>query len=508
MPPSGLEPSVAAFGSSYAIPEDEDEFNEIPRTPFPTKKPVPTDGKITITDGNFVWDLAGVASNGTFVSGAHWVVPINDAVTVTRISPPATTTTFPETRHSNGSMLDPGVHQMSPNANYPGSVQGYDSSMYGKYKARNPDGSSADYSDALNVGNKLPLEITPDSSLVSTASLAAAGARPQVRDAAVLTVLSTVPPANSFRPFYGDPVNGTKEIFSSAGIDYAALRILTDVGGSPSFAAIASKFRKCRLSHTPQFLSRWLHPVATMQDYGRDLCAQSGVAAIMCLLDVDQATKQPLLEGFLQYGIDLYGVAKVTRDLVKSQGATDQQARLYRSFQPFPSNGGHGSGIKWPILFAGMVLGNQDMIDITADDGPVMFAEDDSTYYIGPGNTNPEWADRYLTNPERTNPIWVALGGAAADALTGQAKLNNQAVKYRRCCTANVWYGQILAAACMPGGRTNWGHEALFDYQIRYRATEPQYSGPQNGFFLYWPSYNFDWVYDMFEANKATYGLV
>ena len=42
---------------------------------------------------------------------------------------------------------------------------------------------------------------------------------------------------------------------------------------------------------------------------------------------------------------------------------------------------------------------------------------------------------------------------------------------YRRCCTANVWHGFVLAARIM-GLREAWGHPALFDYVDRYMQIE------------------------------------
>ena len=44
---------------------------------------------------------------------------------------------------------------------------------------------------------------------------------------------------------------------------------------------------------------------------------------------------------------------------------------------------------------------------------------------------------------------------------------NNQNLKYRLCCTAHVWWGELLAAYIM-GAKPLWNHDALFDYQDRY----------------------------------------
>ena len=98
------------------------------------------------------------------------------------------------------------------------------------------------------------------------------------------------------------------------------------------------------------------------------------------------------------------------------------------------------------------------------------FAEDSQTFYVaetGPGIFNqghggygaddvglPEWGNRHAEDPSLDTKSWTAD-------------------PYRRCCTANVWHGSVLAARIM-GLRQAWGHEALFDYVDRYMQVEPK----------------------------------
>ena len=79
----------------------------------------------------------------------------------------------------------------------------------------------------------------------------------------------------------------------------------------------------------------------------------------MLLDDLDR-TRETLLLRFIQKGIDYYGVVQSDDNL-------------------WIGNGGHNSGRKWPILFAGLMLGHEGMSHVKAT-----FHEDQQTYY-GPG---------------------------------------------------------------------------------------------------------------------------
>ena len=54
----------------------------------------------------------------------------------------------------------------------------------------------------------------------------------------------------------------------------------------------------------------------------------------------------------VQRGMDMYGVVSEW-----------YENRDQRSF-PWPSDGGHHAGRKWPILFAGALLDNEQMIHV------------------------------------------------------------------------------------------------------------------------------------------------
>ena len=105
------------------------------------------------------------------------------------------------------------------------------------------------------------------------------------------------------------------------------------------------------------------------------------------------------------------------------------------------ANGGHTSGRKWPILFAGLVLNDQNMKNIGRTDIPdygpahpeyVHFGEDDQTFYVTEADVEathdplwnpdrrdarkipytkediglPEWGIVHAQGPQRSNKFW------------------------------------------------------------------------------------------------------
>ena len=364
---------------------------------------------------------------GQFCNGDWWVV---GPVTIIEITPSSTSSG----RAMNGSMLNP-----SPSSD----KLGYDSVMTGYDAALNV---------ALNVSPSNPLILQPDSSLVSTISKAAEGARPQLETAAILTVLDAPAPAGSFRPAY---CGNDKTIrFNKSRLDYSFLHSLQKVPQTPRLKqfsgdgqkdSVERMFERPWIDHRRGWYGRFIHPSDNMPDYGREMSTQIGEAALMLHLDYTEAEKETLLIRFVQLGIDLYGI-------VENGG--------YRTWEP---DGGHASARKWAILFAGMVLGDPAMAGIGSQ--PINnphFGEDGQTFYVTQEDINrnnytqehlgmPEWGIRHSTYPDKDSVSWGA--------------------SYRQCCTANAWGGFVLACHIM-GMKSQWQHDALFDYQDRYMSIE------------------------------------
>jgi hypothetical protein len=375
------------------------------------------------------WTFSTETEVGRFANGDWWVV---GPVGIVRIDPASTTSGG---RTINGSMIDPTAGS---------NMQGFDSAMYAGYGSGLYD---ANLNVARNVSAATPLVLQPGKTLVSTISNATAGAVPQLKTAAVLTCVASAPAAGSFRPPY---VAGAKTIkFNSSQLKYSLLGNLAPVQSTPSLASIERDFERPWIDHASGWLGRYMHPSDNMPDYGRDMSSEIGVASLMLHLNFTDQQKKALLVRFVQLGIDSHGII---------------EAGARRCWEP---DGGHASGRKWPILFAGLVLGDPVMSQI-GQNKAVLFGEDAQTFVVletSPGVYNrgyggytasdvgmPEWGIRHATQPSQDKKDW-------------------NADSYRICCTANCWGGFVLSARIM-GQQSAWNHDPLFLYMDRYLQIE------------------------------------
>ncbi|NQT88009.1 hypothetical protein HQ560_14680, partial [bacterium] len=177
-----------------------------------------------------------------------------------------------------------------------------------------------------------------------------------------------------------------------------------------------------------------------MPDYGREITNIVSDVALLVLLDDPKKERETLLLRYVQKGIDYYGVTQSDSNL-------------------WIANGGHNSGRKWPILFAGLLLDHEGMKNVKAT-----FQEDQQTYYgkgfagqkaiwtIAPGNPN--------AHHEEADPkTWKTFGDSKGNnglKAEGYRKLNGP-----------TWVGQALAAR-LTGMAANWNHPPYFDYVDRW----------------------------------------
>ena len=407
----------------------------------------------SVSQWGITWTFDREYPVGQFCNGDWWVLgPVN----VTDISPH---TADVSGRTINGSMVNPA----------PTGRHGYDSTLYGQY-------SYGDWSYfpalnvALGVSSSSPLVLQPSSSLISVISQMTpdpGGHMSQLSTAAVLTALATEPPAGSFRP----PYTGTDKTvrFQESQIDWGALGRLDPLSDTPDPTTIEPLFARVWLDHCPDWMSRFMHPLLNMKDYGRDFTADTGSAALLVNMDFTLPQKRKLVIGLCQLGIDNW--ANVLG------GAT------------WPGLGGQGSGRKFPILFAGRMLNDAAMLNVGVSHpsyyrGPnttnSIFSEDCQTFYVeetspgiynwGNGNYNashvgiPEWGNNHTTMIYRDNSSWTYD-------------------PYRVCCTFNAYQGFVLAVRVM-GLRAAWNHQALFDYMDRYMQTET--TGNYTNYWIRW----------------------
>ncbi|MCA8951653.1 MAG: hypothetical protein KDE27_19250, partial [Planctomycetes bacterium] len=361
-------------------------------------------------------------------------------------------------------------------------LHGYDSGLFAPFQ----DNRYKPWLNvALGVSPGTPLVVPNASSLVSTISrpgdptvFAPNGSMSQLQTAAVLTVLAVEPPEDAFRPPY---VGADKTLrFRESDLHYGNLARVAPAGTPPSFAATAPKFQRVWLEHISGWATRFMHPVDNMMDYGRDFTTEYGTGALLAQLDVPDSTKRDLVVGLTQIGIDFHRNAQTAS---------------------WPGEGGHGSGRKFPILFAGAVLNDASLLAIgqthpSAYHGPSnpnnssRFGEDCQTFYVqqtSPGVYN--WGFGGYTSTLNNTAEW-GFGHTNNIGADDSSWLGNS---YRRCCTANAWVGQTLCARMM-GLVSAWNHPAYFDYQDRYMQTE----------LTSWRAWN-PWHETMWDAYRATY---
>ncbi len=395
--------------------------------PAPTAPAVPGP-TTTIEQHGITWTFARPVECGQFANGDWWVL---GPVEIVAITPPSR---GENGRIGNGSMLNPDPTSLR---------QGYDNKMFG-------DDAAARFDPAANVAFEVtrehPLQLAAGTSLVSTISVAAPGAMPQLETAAVLTCVASAPPANAFRP----PYCGTDKTcrWTTDRLDLGRLANLQPVHGAPSLGDLTERFARPWLDHLPGWTGRFAYPRANMPGYGRELADLVGQAALALQLEAAPADKLPLVIAMVQLGIDCHGI-------VQNGGR-------------FIADGGSGSGRKFPLLLAATLLQDETLRQ-TLRRYPHAFAEDVQTFVVretAPGVVNgghggyraedlglAEWGQRHADDPSLDQKSW-------------------DADPYRRCCTANAWLGYVLATRIM-GLRAHWANDALFDYVDRHVQTEP-----------------------------------
>ncbi|MBN1495678.1 MAG: hypothetical protein JXA07_02850 [Spirochaetes bacterium] len=412
---------------------------------------------------------------GKFVNGDYWVV---GPVMLTRVSAKKA----PEKINDYvGIMINPRVSN----------EQGYDS-------------RSAGYNPALAV--TLPRKVNPGDSIVLTTSLKKIGGNEGtfLYDAIVITIVDAPQSGDKFRPPYSRPSRLERSgvdplIYSSNDLVWDYLKSLPKPFRAPSLRESARLVERVWLDHWKGagFIGSRIHPLNNMRDYGRDIAANLSEVALQLMLDYSREEKNKLLISLVQIGIDFYGIAL--------DGGV------------WIADGGHNSGRKFPIVFAGLLLNNSDMLNIqqkfyrknkSIEGYQYRFAEDGQTYYYDDAYL-PDYADvvtnRRAAGVEDKKSVavkgvrgWIGkLNGGKGDAalwrltewtmngtyvaehehiplelwqpLSGGSDSHPKSESYRRCCTSKAWIGYCLALRLMGEKAVqSWNHNAFFDYCYRF----------------------------------------
>ncbi len=222
---------------------------------------------------------------------------------------------------------------------------------------------------------------------------------------------------------------------------------LAPAGQVPSYAQFARYFERPWLDHLSTWLFQVTGPTENQANYGREFSRIGGMAGLMLMLDRPQTEKEPLLRGFIQFGIDLYGLAKAGR--------------------VWSSDGGHWNGRKWPILFAAIMLNNDDMLEVV---GSKIFSEDRQTYY-GTGSAGQEALWQIVTHTGSHPPY--------EEKPQSQWTKNDKRQESYRSVVSGSWPATALGVQLMAA-KAAWNHDVYFDYVDRWMNPKDPYASKRD----------------------------
>ncbi len=405
----------------------------------------------SVSQYGITWTFSADRQVGQYANGDYWVV---GPVTITSITPASTVvasrasnsggTTFVNDSVINGSMVNPAA---GPAVN-----QGFDSHLDGGATYRANLNAARPGGNDLSAAN--PLVLAAGSSLISTISHPQATRRPALTDAAVLTVVASPPPANSFRP----PYQGTDKSFSktTADLNYGILLSLPTVTGAPTLSSLEPILERPWIEINTSHQGWFYHPTNNQgtSGYGRDLAYNTGSILLSLHLNYTNAQKATLFIRTVQYGIDVFGAA--------SNGGV------------WEANGGHNHGRKTPMVLAGLAFNDAAILAKADATQAFIFQEDQQTWIVTNADVGrvlidetaigrihepyiladvglPEWGEKHFGAPERDGRNWDAF--------------------YRDQVGAPM-LAHILTALLTRGSKAAWKWDPLFLYMDRHYNTE------------------------------------
>lgn len=268
-----------------------------------------------------------------------------------------------------------------------------------------------------------------------------------LKNAAILTVLASPPPDDSFRPPYA---GSDKPLFAAAQLRTDLLPRLAAPPSAASFDALQRCMQRPWTDIAANYFAGEFEAVQNQScSYGRNFMHVMGDAGLLLCCDYPVERKRPLLFALVQHGIDCYYAARIDPNL----------------WQP---NGGFKMGRKFPILLAARLLGTE------WDLRGVAFQED-IDFYLGDLQTPRQrlwtgWAESghpYSANVLRATggpanafeqfpPAQWSLARLPWDKDDGYARQNSKAIV------------GLVTAAELLGLAPAWKNDALFAYTDRW----------------------------------------
>jgi hypothetical protein len=399
----------------------------------------------SVAKDGITWTFSQSVPVGKFVNGDYFVV---GPVTITSILPRPTTSK----PYKNGSVVN------LPTSN---GKSGFDSRLN--------DGVDESWWFDASLRRYPPITLNPGDAIVSSISLAKSHSLPEVmrstdksvspvKTMSVLTVLAAAPSSGVFRPSYCDR---SQTIYRAGQIQRSLLPSLSPPNseGTPALAQFEYWYRRPWIDTNPFLFDA---PAKYMPSYGQHIAFADSYAGLLLMLNFPATEKVKLTNYLVQYGIDLYGCVQA--------GVS------------WPAFGGHHSGRKFPIVFAGIMLNDDGMKNVSTR-FPLSFGEDMQSVYVSkiPGNYTHAWqgatviyGGHYGVEPDGT-PVSPGLYGPYEQLqprdwplLDGDEQLGEA---YRRCCTSVSWVGEALTIRLLDG-LSVWNYPDFFDYVDRWMTED------------------------------------
>lgn len=392
------------------------------------------DAATSVSQFGITWTFAKDAPVGQYCNGDYYVV---GPVTIIGISPASTLIAG---RAINGAQINPPSQEIL--------TQGYDSSMYGPYgPAYDPSLNAArPAGNDLSVTN--PLLVPAGSSLLSTISVAAAGSRPQLSDAAILTVVAAAPPAGSFRP----PPYGTDKTprWNVANLDYSILRSLPPVGTPPTLASLENWFLRPWLEFYTSSMSQYIAPTKNMPNYGREISWTRADGLLTLNLNYTNAQKATLFMRMVQGGIDIYGAAAYSHGFWRDLG-------------------GVTTGRKSALVLAGLALHDSWILACADASKQKIFCEDLQTWQIVQSDVGRvmDHSDGRARDTYIASDVGLFEGGEQHTHQQNRDGRNWETMEYRDILGSS-YVGQALGIRLLAGGVAAWNYAPFFNYCDRY----------------------------------------
>jgi hypothetical protein len=406
------------------------------------------------------WQFEKPLPVGKFVNGDYYVV---GPATIIEITPKplwgdevgpiidrdsVQESKYPGKQARNGSVLNPSAKKME-----------------GGFDSRTPSGRY-DPSEFAH----LPIAMKPGDSLVSTISrkneeIKKFGGQfvDPLRVAAVLSCVDQPQPPDAFRPSYCDSVHSGVHLARDLRRELL-LNLPRPIGAPARLDTYIQQFQKPWLD-TVEF--GFAAPVENLPHYGQDLVQLEGDASLLLLMNYPPQDKERLLINFVQVGIDFWGVDRA--------GAN------------WPAHGGLNSGRKWPVVYAGVLLGDAVMQSPTKQLPQLHFGEDDQTAFT-PVEYRGKVHERGWTGAKAIflGHSLAGGGGARGSWERGWGALDlfppdewpptspkslPSSEAYRRANTSSAWVAEALAARMMHLEPV-WNHDAFFAYVDRWMSED------------------------------------